>query len=47
MKELARWIDKRRKEKHVVDKDVIGMGGFNIPKLDDPLFEATTSKGYR
>lgn len=45
LKELARWIDKRRKEKHVVDKDIIVMGDFNIPKVDDPLFEAITSKG--
>ncbi|MCH7692480.1 MAG: endonuclease/exonuclease/phosphatase family protein [Proteobacteria bacterium] len=45
LKALARWIDKRRREKHVVDKDIILMGDFNIPALDDPLFKAITSKG--
>lgn len=45
LKELARWIDKRRKEKHVVDKDIIVVGDFNIPALDDDLFKAITSKG--
>lgn len=44
---LAKWIDKRAKEKHVVDKDMIVMGDFNIPKLDDELFNAITSKGLR
>ena len=45
LKELARWIDKRRKEKHVVDKDIIVVGDFNIPALDNDLFRAITSKG--
>ena len=45
LKELAKWIDKRRKEKNVVDKDIIVMGDFNIPKLDNDLFKAITSKG--
>jgi len=42
---LAEWIEKRRKEKHVVDKDIILMGDFNIPKVDDDLYRAITSKG--
>ena len=42
---LAKWIDKRRRDKHVVDKDIILMGDFNIPALDDDLFDAITSKG--
>ena len=45
LQELADWIDKRRKDKHVVDKDIIVMGDFNIPKLDNDLFDAITSKG--
>ncbi len=45
LKALAEWIDKRRKEKHVIDKDIILMGDFNIPALDDDLFKAITSKG--
>ena len=45
LKTLAAWVDKRRKEKHVVDKDIFVVGDFNIPKLDDDLFKAITSKG--
>jgi len=45
LKQLAEWIDNRRKEKHVVDKDIIVMGDFNIPKVDDALYKAITSKG--
>ena len=44
---LADWIDKRNKEKHVIDKDIILMGDFNIPKVDDELYKALTSKGLR
>jgi len=42
---MAGWVDKRRKEKHVYDKDWIVMGDFNIPKVKSPLFDAITSKG--
>ena len=45
LKELAKWIEKRRKERHVIDKDIIIMEDFNIPKLDVPVFQAITSKG--
>jgi len=45
LRALAHWVDKRRKEKHVVDKDIFVVGDFNIPKLDDALFKAVTSKG--
>ena len=45
LERLAEWIEKRRKEKHVVDKDIIVMGDFNIPKVDDALYKAITSKG--
>jgi len=45
LKAMATWIDKRAKEKHVVDKDIILMGDFNIPEVGDELYEAITSKG--
>jgi endonuclease/exonuclease/phosphatase family metal-dependent hydrolase len=45
LKLLAEWIDDRRQEKYVVDKDIIVMGDFNIPQLDDELYRAITSKG--
>jgi hypothetical protein len=45
LKALATWVDKRAKEKHVVDKDIILMGDFNIPEVGDELYEAITSKG--
>jgi len=44
---LADWIDKRRKEKFIIDKDIIVMGDFNIPSTDSELFKAITSKGLR
>jgi hypothetical protein len=47
LKLLADWIDKRHSEKHLVDKDIILMGDFNIPSTDSPLFRAITSKGLR
>jgi hypothetical protein len=45
LKLLAEWIDERRQEKYVEDKDIIVMGDFNIPQLDDALFKTITSKG--
>ncbi len=47
LKTLATWIDLRRREKHVADKDIIVMGDFNIPKTNDALFKAVTSAGLR
>jgi hypothetical protein len=44
---LADWIDERQKEKHLVDKDIILMGDFNIPSADSELFDAITSRGLR
>lgn len=44
---LAEWVDKRRHERFGVDKDIILMGDFNIPEVDDALFRAVTSKGLR
>jgi len=45
LRQLAEWIDKRHKEKYVIDKDFIILGDFNIPQLDDKLYQAITSKG--
>jgi hypothetical protein len=44
---LAEWIDKRFKSKYSEDHDLIVMGDFNIPKIDDELFKALTSKGLQ
>ncbi len=45
LKMLADWIDARSREEFTVDKDIILLGDFNIPKIDDDLFKAITSKG--
>ena len=47
LKELAKWVDKRRKDKAVIDKDIIVMGDFNIPEVGDDLFDAMTSTGLK
>jgi len=44
---LADWIDARFKDKHVEDTDLIVMGDFNIPELDDDLAKALTSHGLQ
>jgi len=47
LKLLAEWVAKRRDEKNVIDKDIIVMGDFNIPKVNDELFRAITSTGLK
>ena len=47
LKLLAEWIDKRRKERFMVDKDIIVMGDFNIPSTNSVLFKEITGKGLR
>ena len=42
---LADWIQKRSESKAFEDKDLIVMGDFNIPKINDELFNALTSRG--
>jgi hypothetical protein len=42
---LAEWIDTRFKGKYVEDHDLIVMGDFNTPQLDDSLCRALTSRG--
>ncbi|MEA1958984.1 MAG: endonuclease/exonuclease/phosphatase family protein [Chloroflexota bacterium] len=44
---MAKAIDKRRRERHGIDKDIILLGDFNIPRVDDKLFQAITCKGLR
>ncbi|MEE9552812.1 MAG: endonuclease/exonuclease/phosphatase family protein [candidate division Zixibacteria bacterium] len=47
LKMLAEWIEERRTDKHVIDKDIMVVGDFNIPKINDALYKAITSKGLR
>ncbi len=47
LRRLAEWVHKRQTHKYVYDRDIILMGDFNIPSVDDSLFEAITSKGLK
>ncbi len=42
---LADWIDERFKNKNAEDKDLIVLGDFNTPTIDDDIIKALTSKG--
>ena len=42
---LADWIKQRTGSKALEDRDLIVMGDFNIPKINDSLFNALTSCG--
>jgi endonuclease/exonuclease/phosphatase family metal-dependent hydrolase len=44
---LADWIDTRFKSQYVEDHDLIVMGDFNVPKLNDSLYKALTSRGLQ
>ncbi len=44
---LAEWVEQRRKAKYGVDKDIIVMGDFNIPRIGDKLYQAITQFGLR
>lgn len=44
---LANWIKDRSEDKALEDKDLIVMGDFNTPSLDDNLFKALTSRGLQ
>jgi len=44
---LSDWIDKRFNSKFAEDHDLIVLGDFNIPKLNDALFQALTSHGLQ
>ncbi len=44
---IADWIEARRNEQHVIDKDILLMGDFNIPSTRSSLFRAITSRGLQ
>ena len=44
---LADWIEGKRRDKFGEDQDLIVMGDFNIPSLDDAMFEAVTKHGLQ
>jgi endonuclease/exonuclease/phosphatase family metal-dependent hydrolase len=44
---LADWIAIRFKSQYAEDTDLIVMGDFNIPHVDDELFKALTGKGLQ
>lgn len=44
---LADWIDTRFKSKYVEDHDLLVIGDFNTPRMDDALFSALTSHGLK
>ncbi len=47
LKLLAEWINDRHHDPFTIDRDVILMGDFNIPKINDDLYKAITSKGLK
>lgn len=44
---LAQWVKARRDSPHAVDKDIIVLGDFNIPKIGDKYYKALTSGGLK
>jgi len=42
---MADWVDRRSKDENAIDKDMIVVGDFNIPKIGDDLYKALTAKG--
>ena len=44
---LADWTDSHFNAKGAEDRDLIVMGDFNIPALDDALFKALTRRGLQ
>lgn len=44
---FADWLAEKHEDQFGEDKDLIVLGDFNIPKLDDSLFQALTSRGLR
>ena len=45
LRQMADWVDRRSKDPNAIDKDMIVVGDFNIPKIGDKLYEALTDKG--
>ena len=44
---LADWIEDRRNDKGVADRDILVMGDFNIPNRNHATFRALTKHGLR
>lgn len=44
---LADWVEGKRRDKFAEDQDIIVMGDFNIPSLEDPTFKAITKHGLQ
>ena len=44
---LAQWIYDRHTDPFTIDRDIILMGDFNIPKVNDDLLKAITGKGLK
>ena len=46
---VAWWADRRRRSKHAFVSDIIPLGDFNLPKLDDKdeIYKALRSRGLR
>jgi endonuclease/exonuclease/phosphatase family metal-dependent hydrolase len=44
---VARWADNRRKSKYAFTHDIVPLGDFNLPKVQqgDPIFDALTARG--
>ncbi len=47
LKRLAQWVKDYRDAKHTVDRDIIVMGDFNIPKRGDKFYKAITRHGLK
>jgi len=44
---LSEWISRRTQSKALEDHDLLVMGDFNTPTLEDPTFKALTSGGLK
>lgn len=44
---MARWAEGRRKSPYASSRDIIPLGDFNLPKVEegDPIFDQLTSRG--
>lgn len=45
LERIADWMENRRRSQYVIDKDIILMGDFNIPKYNDKFYRAITKHG--
>lgn len=47
LRQLANWVEEYRRSKFSIDKDILVMGDFNMPKFKDKFYEAITSRKLR